>query len=289
MGFYPQNDNSTCIFPALFPKFTFLKRLKLSTYIETLASMKIFKFSLLFLFLAGMTAQAQVNIDYNQFIPVGPAPIDYKIFDGRLFSELSLDEANNEQVINLLPNELMAKSIIVMDDDRKLTLTPVELSEKNNTYIVRFDYIKYTTLPVRKDNNLGDIVGIARVGVGMRIEATLRAKAKDVNVTDLFALGLAARDGDIKGNLVGSIMGIESEEVTAVFPVNAEITPTSIQTALQALAVVKGAIYDKDTHLTPQVLQIKYTQEYTDQAAGLGELTMPIMKDNEGDACVVVR
>lgn len=251
--------------------------------------MKVFKlFTLLFAFGAA-AANAQVNIPYNDFFPVGPAPLDFKVYDGRLFSELSVDEDNNEQVINLLPNELMAKFIFTMDKEGKLTFSPLSLSKKKETYIVKFDYIKYTTLPVKKDSNLGEIVGVARVGVGVRVEATLEAKKSDINVTDLYGLGIAASSQSIKGNLMMSIMGIESEEVTATFPVNGEITPTSIQSALQAMAVVKQAIYDKDTHLTPQVLEVKYTQEYCESATGMGELTMPILKANDGDACVVIR
>lgn len=251
--------------------------------------MKVFKLFILLFAFAGAAAQAQVNISYNDFFPVGPAPLDFKVYDGRLFSEITVDEDNNEQVINLLPNELMAKFIFTMDKNGALQFSPISLSKKSNVYIVKFDYIKYTTLPVKKDSNLGEIVGVARVGVGIRIEATLEAKKKDINVTDLYGLGMAASNNGIKGNLMISIMGIESEEVTATFPVNAEITPTSIQTALQAMAVVKQAIYDKDTHLTPQVLEIKYTQEFCEAAVGMGELTMPIMKANDGDACVVIR
>lgn len=226
---------------------------------------------------------------FNDFIPVGPAPIDYKTLDGRLFSEITVDEANNEQVINLLPNELTHKSIVVMNKDGEINFSAMELSEKDYTYIVRTDYIKYTTLPVRKDSETGEIVGIARIGVGLRIEATIRTSGSDITVTDLYALGEAAREGDLSGHLTVSVMGIESEEITFAFPINAEITPTAIASVLQAQTVVKSAIYDVDSHLTPQVLEIKYTEDYRNSVSNVTDLSMPILLPNRGEPSVVIR
>ncbi len=226
---------------------------------------------------------------FNDFIPVGPAPIDYKTIDGRLFSELTVVEENNEMVISLLPNELTHKSIVVMDKDGKISFSAIELSEKDFTYIVRTDCIKYTTLPVRKDSETGEIVGIARIGVGLRIEATIRTTDRDITVSDLYALGEAARDGNLSGHLTVSVMGIESEEITFGFPVNGEITPTAIASVIQAQAIVKNAIYDRDSHLTPQVLEIKYTEDYRNGVSNVTDLSMPILLPNRGEPSVVIR
>lgn len=249
--------------------------------------MKYLKLSLLLLAMGTLTAHAQQG--YNDFVPVGPAPLDYKINDGRLFSELSFDEKNNEQVINLLPNEIQTKSIVVIDKEGKMSLSSIELSKKDVTYIVKTDYIKYTTLPVRVGSSTGEIVGIARVGVGVRVEATLRTVKTGINVTDLYRLGVEIGPKGLQGNIVMSIMGIEAEEVTNPFTVNAEISPTSVATVLQVMSIVKHAIYDHDTHLTPQVLQIKYTDTFVQSASSVGQLTMPILLDNNGEPCVVVR
>ena len=250
--------------------------------------MKVIQVLLLCLLMAPAAIFAQ-DQKFNDFIPIGPAPIDYKILDGRLFSELSFDEENNERVINLLPNELTHKSVIVMDKDGKIDFSALELSEKGYTYIVKSDYIKYTTLPVRKDSETGEIVGVARVGVGMRIDVTIRTKGSDITVTDLYALGEAAREGDLSGHISISVMGIESEEGTFGFPVNAEITPTAISAVIQAQAIIKNAIYDVNSHLTPQVLEIKYTQDYRNGVSNPMDLSMPILLSNRGEPTVVIR
>ena len=249
--------------------------------------MKAFKLLLLTFLLGGSAAFAQTQ--FNDFIPVGPVPIDYKIADGRLFSELSMDEKNNGLVINLLPNELEHKSISMMDKKGKTSFSPIELSVSKNKYIVKTDYIKYTTLPVRKDSETGEIIGLARVGVGVRIEATMIAKKSNVMVTDLIALGTAVVTKGLSGHITLSIMGIESEEVTSGFPANAEISATSIATALQTLVLVKQAQYDPDTHLTPQVLEIKYNEEYKANVSNLMDLSMPILLPNRGEPCVVIK
>jgi hypothetical protein len=250
--------------------------------------MKLIKSLLLLVLLAPMGLFAQEN--YNDFICVGPAPLDYKVFDGRLFSEIFSDEANNEQVINLLPNELEHKNIIMIDAKQAVSYSAIELSAAKYTYIVKTDYIKYTTLPLRKDSETGDIIGIARVGVGMRIEMTLRTSKSGVTITDLIKVGASAGDkGSLKGHITCSVMGIESEEVTAAFPPNAEITPTSIAATLQALTLVKAAIYDPDSHLTPQVLEIKYLTEYKSGVSSVMDLSMPIILPNRGEPCVVIK
>ena len=249
--------------------------------------MKITQLLFAFLIIGSLGLKAQGN--YNDFIPVGPAPIDFKIFDGRLFSELSFDEANNPKVINLLPNEIMTKSIIMIDKDGNMEFSPIELSQKGYTYVVRTDYIKYTTLPVKAGSTNGEVVGIARVGVGVRCEATIKTMKKDINVTDLFRLGVSVGPKSLQGNLTMSIMGIESEEITNPFPVNAEISPTSVAATLQVMAITKHAIYDKDSHLTPQVLQIKYTEEFMEATKAVQGLSMPIILNNDGSGCVVIR
>lgn len=250
--------------------------------------MKHLKLSMILLVAGALRLSAQ-GTDYNDFIPVGPAPLDYKITDGRLFSELSFDEKNNEQVINLLPNEIQTKSIIRIDKTGKMKITPMELSEKDMNYVVKTDYIKYTTLPVRIGSSTGEIVGIARVGVGVRVEVTLRTKATNINVTDLYRLGATVGPKTLQGNIVMSIMGIESEEVTNPFPVNAEISPSTVAASLQVMTLVKQAIYDVDTHLTPQVLEIKYTDQFAQSATSVSSLTMPILLENKGEPCVVIR
>ncbi|MCB9234220.1 MAG: hypothetical protein H6581_21365 [Bacteroidia bacterium] len=232
---------------------------------------------------AGLKAQS-----YIEWIPVGPLPVDFKIFDGRLMSEMSMEESNNEKLLNLHPNEIIAKSIIMIPKKDDMSFSSIELSQKDNTYIVRTDYLKYTSVPLKKDSPGGEVIGKCRVGVGLRIEATIKTKKKDINVTDLYQLGVEAKNGGISGNITLSIMGVESEEVTSGFPLNAEISPTSVAAALQALAQVKVAIYDKDTHLTPQIIEIQYNAAYQDGKT-VEELSNPVLLPNENIMCVVIQ
>lgn len=250
--------------------------------------MKRFKSLLFALMLVNASLFAQQK--YNDFICVGPSPIDYKVADGRLFSEVIESETNNPLVINLLPNELSHKNIIMVTPKGEISYSAIELSKAKHTYVIKTDYIKYTTLNVKKDSETGEIIGMARIGVGMRIEAVINTSKTGLTVTDLYALGAnSGKGGGLKGHITCSIMGIEAEEITGGFPVNAEITPTSIAATLQALTMVKQAIYDSESHLTPQVLEIKYTSDYQAGAANVMDLSMPILLPNKGEPCVVIR
>ena len=56
------------------------------------------------------------------------------------------------------------------------------------------------------------------------------------------------------------VIGMESNQITDLIPLPSEISPTSIQNSLQALAAIKTKIYDEHTRLFPQIIAIKKSE-----------------------------
>jgi hypothetical protein len=82
-----------------------------------------------------------------------------------------------------------------------------------------------------------------------------------IDLGSLLAVGVAAKLGFINGKLSVACLGVNSPEITMLFPTPSDINETSIQRALEALAAIKSKIGDDKTILTPQVIALKITDE----------------------------
>ncbi|MCF0075184.1 hypothetical protein LZD49_32170 [Dyadobacter sp. CY261] len=92
------------------------------------------------------------------------------------------------------------------------------------------------------------------VGIGLRIQANITALKDSVNIGNLFGLGFAASENKIVGSLVIQTLGISGEKISSALPIPDKINESTIQAAIQAVGVIKSKIYDKDTHLSPQIV-----------------------------------
>jgi hypothetical protein len=172
----------------------------------------------------------------------------------------------NDKIVDLLPNETVEVQISEVTAEGGLTLMgTAAISAKNTSYQITMDYVKFVTVNVVdtlnfNTNNLVkdySIFSYARVGVGLRIVASIQTKRKGINLGDLFAIGFAASQNQISGSLSVNILGIESQEITTLLPMPSEISTSSIQNAMQAMATIKSKIYDKDVQLRPQIISIR--------------------------------
>ena len=127
------------------------------------------------------------------------------------------------------------------------------------------DYVKFVTVNVvdtlkyNQNNQIESlsIFSYVRVGIGLRLVASIQTKKKGINLGDLFAIGFAASKNEISGSLSVNILGIESKEITSLLPMPSEISASSIQNAMQAMATIKSKIYDQNVKLKPQIISIR--------------------------------
>ncbi|MEX0597345.1 MAG: hypothetical protein WD512_12695, partial [Candidatus Paceibacterota bacterium] len=172
----------------------------------------------------------------------------------------------NKNIVDLLPNETVEIQISEITGKGGLSLKgAAAISSKNTSYQVTMDYVKYVTINVVDTLNFGknnqvenmSIFSYARVGAGLRIVASIKTKKKGINLGDLFAIGFAASKNDVSGSLSVNILGVESREITSLLPMPSEISSSSIQNAMQAMATIKSKIYDENVEIRPQIISIR--------------------------------
>lgn len=204
-----------------------------------------------------LLTDAKTYSNFRGFIPIDPIEYHDEILlskDGDLYTK-DIKLMNSDEIFQFLNNETVLVSIGQVNAEGGISYLPVTVSTKNSSYKVTMDYMKFATLAeVRSD---GSFIGFRRVGVGLRLITLLTANESGINIGDLSSIGLAAKQGTIKGTMMIEVVGIKSQEVTTLLPLPSEINQTTIQNAMQALATIKSKIYDEDTELFPQVMAIK--------------------------------
>lgn len=201
---------------------------------------------------------------FEGYIPI--SPIDYEaevvVIDtlGK-YDTLSVKQLAfyRDRILKFLPNEAVYVSITKVNSEGGIAYGPATISAAKGVYTVTLDYVKFTTLKVY-DTNSGNCDGFAKVGVGLRITAIIETKKRNLDIGNLFGLGLAAKNDNLIGTLSLDVIGLESHDITSIIPLPSEISPSSIQNVLQAIATIKSKIYDEKTRLYPQIISVKSTK-----------------------------
>ncbi len=230
----------------------------------TLFKMKRFKILSLLFLLPFFNLYAQFPaIKYIDFIPIPPIQVKSLILstssENKILNlsttEMSLDK---ESVINFIPNESMETTIQKFNENGDIEYYYSGRSVKKGTYRLIIDYNKYIIQTISSTSE-ESCNGYAKIGIGLRIIANINAFKNNIDISSLISIGNAAKNGHISGTVGYEIIGIESKEITAMLPVNSEITSSLNQVFLQAVGAVKGKIYDDTTRLHPQIIAIKHT------------------------------
>lgn len=199
-------------------------------------------------------------LDYDADVPIVDSTGTWKYFP---IGQLSL---NKKSILRFLPNEAVTVTVSKVDRGGEIKYASSGISGETGSYIVTLDYAKFTTLKVIPLNfdttqraTASTCKGFAKVGVGLRITANIETRKAGLNVGSLFGLGISAESDELSGTMSVDVVGMESGEITNLLPLPSEISTTSIQTSLQAVAAIKAQLYANNTRLYPQVLAVKST------------------------------
>ena len=112
------------------------------------------------------------------------------------------------------------------------------------------DYIKYRIEPM-SDGKTSN--GYVRVGIGMRILVDLNSSAAGFTGT-LSSLAASVKGEAVNGTISAELIGISSPEVGMAMPFTADLSESSIQRVIEAMAVVKSRMFDSNTVIQPQLI-----------------------------------
>lgn len=234
----------------------------------------IYSIVLIILLITGCKSTSKVHkefVRYNtEYTPVDANEYGWTIpFDsvGKI-GKKQLLFATRKEKLGFLKNQGTLISIIETTVNGDINFGPAKASTKNSTYRVVMDYAKYK---VHRTTS-----GDAKIGIGLRMVAQVTTSENDINLGDLFAIGLAAQANHLQGTLSVDVIGMDSKEITYLLPFQSEINKTTIQNAMQALATIKTEIYNDSTKLYPHILSVK--PKLTGTYKGLGEYNQDVNK-----------
>lgn len=165
-------------------------------------------------------------------------------------------QLTNAEILNLLSDTHSEISIAKVAADGTMTYLVAQATAEVGTYKVVMDYTDYIS-EYAVDPGTRETIGMARVGVGLRLTARITTTKAGINLGSLMALGIAANMGQVRGSMTVDSIGIRIAGAGGPILSNATIDETSIQKTLESIAVIQSKIADPTTHLDPQVLWVK--------------------------------
>lgn len=201
------------------------------------------------------------NANNYGYHPLDPLPVNLTIGKSR--------------VLDAMPDETIRIAVGTVSRDGGITFGPAKLGTKGENYVVILDYIKFgtdsfgvalsdkdskgnriATLVKASEASKANVVVPVYIGVGLRLTANIYVRKGSVDLGSLFALGLAAKAEEVSGTLVIQTLGVSGPEVSGLIPMPGEISESTIQNAILALASIKAKIYDTKTLITPRVVGV---------------------------------
>jgi hypothetical protein len=231
--------------------------------------MRIFIILVLALTLGGCATQFTIpstigdpkNASSYGYHPLDPLPLN-----------LTIDKS---KVLEALPDETIRIAVGTVSGDGGITFGPAKLGAEGKNYVVILDYIKFgtdsfgvalsdkdtkgnriATLVKSSESSKANAVVPVYIGVGLRLTANIYVKKGSIDLGSLFALGLAAKAEQVSGTMVIQTLGVSGAEVSGLIPMPGEISESTIQNAILALASIKAKIYDSKTLITPRVVGV---------------------------------
>jgi hypothetical protein len=192
---------------------------------------------------------------YKDYRPVDPTPVamaNLYIEDGKIKS-VPWSLMTNTQIRSLLPNQKSYVSVAKVDKSGKLSYLTSRSTLEAGRYRLYSDYFKYKVEEMVKD---GQVVGSGFVGIGVRLQVDVRTLKADVDLSSVAAVGVAAKEGKLQGDISVSVIGIDTNDADLAFN-SGSVDDASIQKALETLGAIKSRMKDVNTILTPQIVYVK--------------------------------
>ena len=206
-------------------------------------------------------------------MPVEPLPVNnVEMFDGTQFVTKPWAALTDSAIRMLLPNQSSQVAMRTTDSKGGVNYLTASVTDEAGTYEVLMDYMKYRMEDVPQGNV---IIGNGRIGIGLRVKATVITNKAKLNIASLTSLGVEASNNNLTGLLSIDIIGIDSKDITNYIPLTAKLDETSIQNALQAIATIKSKIWDDNVKITPHLIAIyqnkdSVEKEIKDKIVGIG-------------------
>jgi hypothetical protein len=202
---------------------------------------------------SGLMKAVDYNAERAAFSRIGepkslsPAELkDLQKTFGDTLAQANPGKESKASLIDGLANHDVDMRVFTRNQDGSVSYLTGKATLKNQRTIIQRDYMAYRWETIGGKDR--------RVGILLRIEAEMTATGGNLDLGSLLAFGLAAKQNDTNGVLRVRVYGLSGEPISVNIPAPSDLSDASIQAAMEAVAVIKSAMYDDRVSVIPQVL-----------------------------------
>lgn len=203
---------------------------------------------------ATVVPDADSSIMYPVNIPRAIKTIE--IYDGVIGKRKEVDVRSlvSSDIRKLLTSYETFISISKTDSSGSITYLGASGKVSKGTYTAIYDYVNYTNENITPDSQSKSVL-IGRIGVGLRVTASVEVTDKNVDIGGLIPLGIAARNGKAKGTISLYVYGMSNDKIGLLIPGDA-FDLNSIHKAFEAAANMKLIVSLDETSLEPYLIGV---------------------------------
>lgn len=200
-------------------------------------------------------AIANISISESDMIPVkNPMAVQsIEIYDRAQKKRIDADvlSLTSKQIRSRLTSTRTFISVEQRDSSGEFSYIGAGGKVSKGTYRITFDYVNYMNKSIELSKSQS---AIGRIGVGLRVTATLDSESKNVDVSGLLPIGLAAKDKKISGQIEYYVYGMSNDKISVAAPSPKTLDLSSIQEAFEASAKTKVMFNLDETILEPYLI-----------------------------------
>ncbi|ROR97881.1 hypothetical protein EDC56_3548 [Sinobacterium caligoides] len=210
-----------------------------------------------------------VNNLKNEYFPVEPLIAKSKIeipVKGTMVTK-DIRTLTNKEKLDFLGDTRVVVKLAKVTKSGELSYLTGKVTSEKGSYVAFMDYANFF---IDDLSNGDEIVGRARVGVGLRLIAKVKTNKKGIDLGSVLKIGFAANKNELSGELEVRAIGVTSKEIQDLLPGSLpNLDESSIQRALEAMAAVKTKIHDTNTSVQPRIMSVSLNNRNMVQAAGV--------------------
>ena len=205
----------------------------------------------------------------NEYFPIEPLIAKSQIevpVNGNIVTK-DIRTLTNSEKLAFLGDTRVVVTLAKETASGELSYLTGKITSEKGTYVAFMDYANFFIDDLTDGT---DVIGRARVGVGLRLVARVKTKKRGVDLGSILKIGFAANKNELSGELEVRAIGVTSKEIQDLLPGSLpNLDESSIQRALEAMAAVKTKIHDASTSVQPRIMAVALNEENMVQRAGV--------------------
>lgn len=210
-----------------------------------------------------------VNSLQNEYFPIEPLIAKSQVeipVDGQMITK-DIRALTNAQKLAYLGDTRVVITLAKETTSGELSYLTGKVTGEKGKYIAFMDYANFFIDDLSDGTN---VIGRARVGVGLRLVARIQTKKKGIDLGSILKIGFAANKSQLSGELEVRAIGVTSKEIQNLLPGSLpNLDESSIQRALEAMAAVKTKIHDASTSVQPRIMSVALNSKNMVDSAGV--------------------